>query len=135
MRNNFFNKLFFIKISWIYLIRDGKSYFISSLPKVNDLTSYLCNSYRFLKYVIFTTVPSSRPAIVMYFGLSSNIVSNRNVKFISRFWIALFELLGSKLKFSITKIKTKSLTRWRRSTTYLKCKIIKIHTLPSHLYT
>jgi hypothetical protein len=36
----------------------------------------------------------------MYFGVSSDIVSDRDVWFTRRFWIALFGLMGTRLKFS-----------------------------------
>lgn len=40
--------------------------------------------------------------MVKYFGLLSDIVSDRDAWFMEMFWTYLFQLMGSKLKFSIT---------------------------------
>ena len=37
--------------------------------------------------------------VVKYFGVPSDVVSDRNVQFTRRFWIVLFGLMGTRLKF------------------------------------
>ncbi|RVX13375.1 Transposon Ty3-I Gag-Pol polyprotein [Vitis vinifera] len=66
---------------------------------------------RFSKYAVFIPAPDACPAekttklffsnVVKHFGLPKDIVSDRDARFTSRFWVELFKLLGSKLKFSI----------------------------------
>lgn len=38
--------------------------------------------------------------IVKYFGLPVDIVNDRDIRFIRRFWTDLFGLMGTELKFS-----------------------------------
>jgi len=38
--------------------------------------------------------------VVKIFGLPEDIVCDRDPKFIGRFWTALFNIIGSELKFS-----------------------------------
>ena len=40
--------------------------------------------------------------MVKHFGLPKDIVSSRDARFTGRFWVELFNILGSKLKFSTT---------------------------------
>ncbi|RVW72817.1 Transposon Ty3-I Gag-Pol polyprotein [Vitis vinifera] len=40
--------------------------------------------------------------VVKHFGLPRDIVSDRDARFTSKFWVELFKLLGSELKFSTT---------------------------------
>ena len=40
--------------------------------------------------------------VVKHFGLPRDIVSDRDARFTDRFWVELFKLLGSELKFSTT---------------------------------
>ena len=40
--------------------------------------------------------------VVKHFGLPKDIVNDRDARFTSRFWVELFKLFGSKLKFSTT---------------------------------
>ena len=39
--------------------------------------------------------------MVKYFGVPANIVSDRDTRFACRFWTALFNMMGTELKFSI----------------------------------
>ena len=62
-------------------------------------------------YSMFRLAPDACPAkeatrlffnhVVKHFGLPQDIVSDRDARFIGRFWMELFKLLGSELKFSI----------------------------------
>jgi hypothetical protein len=38
--------------------------------------------------------------VVKYFGVPSDVISDRNVRFTGRFWTVLFGLMGIRLKFS-----------------------------------
>ena len=38
--------------------------------------------------------------VVKHFGLPKNIVSDRYARFMGHFWVELFKILGSELKFS-----------------------------------
>ncbi|KAL6350633.1 hypothetical protein AAG906_025563 [Vitis piasezkii] len=40
--------------------------------------------------------------VVKHFGLPKDIVSDRDARFTGQFWVELFKLLGSELKFSLT---------------------------------
>ncbi|RVW18515.1 Retrovirus-related Pol polyprotein from transposon 17.6 [Vitis vinifera] len=65
---------------------------------------------RFSKYAVFIPAPDACPAeevaklffsnVVKHFGLPKDIVSDRDARFTGRFWVELFNLLGSELKFS-----------------------------------
>ena len=67
---------------------------------------------RFSKYVVFILAPNACPAeetaklffsnVVKHFGLPRDIVSDWDARFTGQFWVELFKLLGSKLKFSTT---------------------------------
>ena len=37
--------------------------------------------------------------VVKYFGVPSNVVSDRDVRFTGPFWTMLFRLMGTRLKF------------------------------------
>ncbi|KAL3638222.1 hypothetical protein CASFOL_017593 [Castilleja foliolosa] len=64
----------------------------------------------FFKYGIFIVAPMACPAevaaelflknVVKYFGISEDITSNRDTRFTSRFWTALFNMIGVEFKFS-----------------------------------
>jgi hypothetical protein len=66
---------------------------------------------RFSKYAIFVAVLGSCSIelatklffanVVKIFGLLEDIVSDRDLRFTGQFWTALFNLMGSDLKFSI----------------------------------
>ena len=84
--------------------------FISSLPPVGGLGSILVVVDRFSKYATFIAAPlhcSAEEAarlmmkgVVKYWGVPHNIISDRDARFLGRFWTELFKLLGSKLYFS-----------------------------------
>jgi len=40
--------------------------------------------------------------VVKYFGVSFDIISDRDVRFTGRFWTTLFNMMWTKLKFSTT---------------------------------
>ena len=83
--------------------------FITRFPKVRDFKSVFVVVDRFSKYVVFIPAPDACPTeeaaklffsnVVKHFGLPKDIVSDRDVRFTSRFWVELFKLLGSELKF------------------------------------
>ena len=83
--------------------------FITGFPKVRDFKSVFVVVDRFSKYVVFILAPEACPAeeaaklffsnVVKHFGLPKDIVSDRDARFTSRFWVELFKLLGSELKF------------------------------------
>ena len=65
---------------------------------------------RFLKYAMFIVAPNTCTTevatnlfyrnVVKYFSLPKYIMSDRDFCFTSSFWIVLFRLLGTQLKFS-----------------------------------
>ena len=85
-------------------------HFISGFPKVSDYKSIFVIVDRFSKYAVFIPAPDACPAevaaklffskVVKYFGLPKDIISDRDARFIGKFWVELFKLLGSELKFS-----------------------------------
>ncbi|RVW24456.1 Transposon Tf2-11 polyprotein [Vitis vinifera] len=86
--------------------------FITGFPKVHDFKSIFVVVDRFSKYVVFIPAPDACPVeeaaklffnnVVKHFRLPRNIVTDRDARFTSRFWVELFKLLGSELKFSTT---------------------------------
>ncbi|RVW75511.1 Transposon Tf2-2 polyprotein [Vitis vinifera] len=84
--------------------------FITGFPKVRDFKSVFVVVDRFSKYVVFIPAPDTCPAeeaaklffsnVVKHFGLPRDIVSDRDARFTGKFWVELFKLLGSELKFS-----------------------------------
>ena len=84
--------------------------FITGFPKVRDFKFVFVVVDRFSKYVVFIPAPDACPAeeaarlffsnVVKHFGLPRDIVSDRDTRFIGKFWVELFKLLGSELKFS-----------------------------------
>ncbi|RVX09200.1 hypothetical protein CK203_013766 [Vitis vinifera] len=84
-----------------------KSYLVCQMDKIKRKKLQGC--YRFSKYVVFILAPDACPAeeatklffsnVVKHFGLPKDIVSDRDARFTSRFWVELFKLLGSELKF------------------------------------
>ena len=86
--------------------------FITGFPKVRDFKSIFVVVDRFSKYVVFIPTPDACPVekaaklffsnVVKHFGLPRNIVIDRDARFTSRFWVELFKLFGSELKFSTT---------------------------------
>ncbi|KAG6517981.1 hypothetical protein ZIOFF_021381 [Zingiber officinale] len=91
---------------WVYVSMD----FISGFPKVDDMSSIMVVVDRFSKYAIFIAAPSACPSdvaaelfyrhVVKFFGLPNDIVSDRDTRFTGRFWTALFNMMGTDLKFS-----------------------------------
>ena len=85
--------------------------FITGMPKVKGMGSVFVVVDRFSKYAVFKAAPSTCTTevainlfyrnVVKYFGLPEDIVSDRDSCFTGRFWIVLFRLLSSQLKFSI----------------------------------
>ncbi|KAJ8471221.1 hypothetical protein OPV22_025564 [Ensete ventricosum] len=85
--------------------------FISSLPAVGGLGSILVVVDQFLKYATFIAsslhcsaeeVAKLMKNVVKFWRVPLNIISDRDSRFLGRFWIELFKLLGSKLYFSIS---------------------------------
>jgi hypothetical protein len=84
--------------------------FIGGFPKVEGMGAVMVVVDRLSKYAVFIAVPSNCPAemaarlffthVVKIFGLPEDIVSDRDPRFTGRFWTALFNMLGSELKFS-----------------------------------
>ena len=84
--------------------------FISGFPKAREYKSIFVVVNRFSKYSVFMAAPEECPAeeasnlffshVVKHFGLPKDIISDRDARFIGRFSVELFKLLGSKLKFS-----------------------------------
>ncbi|KAL0402126.1 UNVERIFIED_CONTAM: Transposon Tf2-11 polyprotein [Sesamum latifolium] len=84
--------------------------YISGLPKVGDLGSIIVVVDRLSKYATFITAPKHVTTegmahlffkhIVKYWGLSKDIVSDRDSRFTGVFWTELFKILGSKLSMS-----------------------------------
>ena len=84
--------------------------FIIGFPKVRDFKSVFVVVDRFSKYVVFIPASDACPEekaaklffnnVVKHFRLPRDIVSDRDARFTGRFWVELFKLLGSELKFS-----------------------------------
>ncbi|KAK3021216.1 hypothetical protein RJ639_046635 [Escallonia herrerae] len=85
-------------------------YFITGLPKVEDLGTILVVVDRFSKYASFIATPKYCSAedtaqlffkyVVKYWGMPQDIVSDRDSRFTGNFWTELFKLLGSQLSMS-----------------------------------
>ena len=84
--------------------------FISGFPKVDGKASIMVVVYRFSKYSVFVATPelcSSEIAVdlfykyvVKYFGVPTDIGSDRDTRFTGRFWTALFNMMGTEINFS-----------------------------------
>lgn len=84
--------------------------YISGLPKVEDLGSIIIAVDRFSKYTTFIAAPQSVTVegtallfflhVVKYWGLPKDIVSDRDPRFMSLFWMELFKIMGSSLSMS-----------------------------------
>lgn len=84
--------------------------FIMALPKSDGCQTLLVVVDRFSKYSTF--IPASKECnteeaarlfvrhVVKYWGLPKTIVSDRDGRFIGKFWTELFKLLGSEFNFS-----------------------------------
>ena len=79
--------------------------FITRFPKVRDFKSVFVVVDRFSKYAVFIPAPDACLVeevaklffsnVVKHFGLPWDIVSDRDTRFIGKFWVELFKLLGS----------------------------------------
>ena len=81
--------------------------FISRFPEVEGFGLVLVEVDRFSKYVIFIPAPNECEAghiffknVVKHFGMLEDIVSDRDTRFISSFWVVLFTMWGTECKFS-----------------------------------
>jgi IS30 family transposase len=91
---------------WVSVSMD----FIVGFPKVDDMNAVMVVVDRFSKYAVFIAAPSVCTAevaarmfyrnVVKYFGVPTDIVSDRDARFTGRFWTALFNMMGTQLKFS-----------------------------------
>lgn len=91
---------------WVSVSMD----FITKLPEKDGYSSIMVVVDRFSKYATF--VPCKHPCeapmaaqyffshVVKYWGIPLNIVSDRDTRFTSNFWIELFRLMGTKLLMS-----------------------------------
>ena len=85
--------------------------FINEFPKVEGFGSVLVVVDRFFKYAVFILASSECSAeeaariffsnVVKHFGMSEDIVSDRDTRFTCMFWVELFKIWGTKCKFSI----------------------------------
>jgi len=76
--------------------------------KVDGMDTVIVIVDRFSKYVVYVATPSVCTVevavglfykhVVKYFGVSSNVVSDRDVRFTRLFW-TMFGLMGTRLKF------------------------------------
>ena len=79
--------------------------FISGFLKVEGFGSILVVVDKFSKYVVFIPAPSECPAeeaaciffsnVVKHFRMLEDIVSDRDMRFTSRFWVELFKMWGT----------------------------------------
>jgi hypothetical protein len=84
--------------------------FIVGFPKVDGMNTIMVVVDRFTKYAVFmaaSMVCITEVAaelfyrnVVKYSRVPSNIASDRDVRFTGRFWTALFNMMGTRLKFS-----------------------------------
>ena len=84
--------------------------FINGFSKVEGFGSVLVVVDRFSKYVVFIPALSECPAeeaariffsnVMKHFGMPKDIVSDRDTRFTSRFWVELFKIWGTECKFS-----------------------------------
>jgi hypothetical protein len=84
--------------------------FLGGFPKVEGMEVIMVVVGRFSKYVVFIAVPNACSAdlaarmfftnVVKIFGLLEDIVSDCDPRFTGRFWLTLFNMMGSDLKFS-----------------------------------
>jgi hypothetical protein len=84
--------------------------FIIGFPKVDGMNTIMVVVDRFTKYAVFVAAPTMCTAevvvelfyrnVVKYFGVPFDIISDRDVRFMGRFWTTLFNMMGTRLKFS-----------------------------------
>ncbi|GJW39869.1 putative nucleotidyltransferase, ribonuclease H [Tanacetum coccineum] len=85
--------------------------FITCLPKSEGGGSIIVVVDRFLKYGTFIAAPPDVTAddtaklffknVVKYWGVPHVIVSDRDPRFMGRFWTELFKIMGTNLNFSM----------------------------------
>jgi hypothetical protein len=90
---------------WLFFID-----FIIGFSKVDGMNTIMVVVERFTKYAMFvaaSTVYTTEVAtklfyrnVVKYFGVPSDIVRYHDVRFTGRFWTALFNMMGTRMKFS-----------------------------------
>jgi len=90
---------------WVSVSMD----FIVGFPKVDGMNTIMVVVDRFTKYVVFVAAPTVCTTevaaklfyhnVVKYFGVPSDIVSDRDVLFTCRLWTTLFNMMGTRLKF------------------------------------
>ena len=91
---------------WVSVSMD----FIIGFPKVDGMNTIMVVVDRFTKYAVFVAAPTMCTAevvvelfyrnVVKYFGVPFDIISDRDVRFMGRFWTTLFNMMGTRLKFS-----------------------------------
>jgi len=91
---------------WVSFFMD----FIIGFSKVDGMNTIMVVVERFTKYAMFvaaSTVYTTEVAaelfyrnVVKYFGVPSDIVRYHDVRFTGRFWTTLFNMMGTRLKFS-----------------------------------
>lgn len=84
--------------------------FISGFPKVDGMASIFVVVDRFSKHGIFiacldacsaeVTTELTMKYVVKYFDVLEDIISDPDIRFTGRFWTSLFNMIGTKLKFS-----------------------------------
>jgi hypothetical protein len=84
--------------------------FIIGFSKVDGMNTIMVVIDRFTKYSMFVADPMVCAAevaaklfyrnVVKYFGVSFDIISDRDVRFTGRFSTTLFNMMWTKLKFS-----------------------------------
>jgi hypothetical protein len=84
--------------------------FIIGFLKVDNINTIMVVVDRFTKYAVFVAAPTVCTTevvvelfyrnMVKYFGVPFDNISDRNVRFTCIFWIALFNMIGTRMKFS-----------------------------------
>ena len=81
--------------------------FISRFLKVEGFGSVLVEVDRFSNYAILIPAPNDFEAlhiffsnVLKHFGMLEDIVSDRDTRFTSRFWVVLFMMWATGCKFS-----------------------------------
>lgn len=84
--------------------------FIIGLPRVNGYRNIMVVVDRFSKYAVFVALPEKFDAkdtarlffkdVVKYWGIPRSIISDRDTRFVGKFWSELFKILGTDLNFS-----------------------------------
>ena len=93
---------------WLSVLMD----FITGFLKVDGKDMIMVVVDQLSKYAVFVATQKACKTetiaelflkhVVKYFGLPEDIVSDRDMRFTSRFWTSLFNIMGFELKFSTT---------------------------------